>query len=292
MQPHIMKSIESEPAEVQRVEAGPWAERSLYHLHYRNVSRWFRAEGRDKGVVALDCVTVGIRPREIVAVIGPSGCGKSTLLSLGAGLDMPSGGSVEINGEPVRGPRPDVAFMLQKDLLLPWRSIVENVEFGIEIQGLPPGERRARADSLLERFGLLDFARMYPHQLSGGMRQRAALARTMALQPTTLLMDEPFSALDAQTKIKLQGELVAAVRAANVTALVITHDLTEAVVLADRIYVMSPRPGRIIKEIRVDLPKDEDPVARYFDPATTRYVREVWSVLSSDNGGLLRGTVS
>jgi NitT/TauT family transport system ATP-binding protein len=284
MRSHIMKSIQCEPAKPQNIEAGPSAEPSFYHLHYRNVSRWFGAEGRRSDrVVALDRVTVGVRPREIVAVIGPSGCGKSTLLSLGAGLDAPNGGTVEISGEPVKGPRPDVAFMLQKDLLLPWRSISENVEFGVEIRGMSPEERRARADGLLERFGLLDFARMYPYQLSGGMRQRAALARTMALQPTTLLMDEPFSALDAQTKIKLQGELVAAVRAASVTALVITHDLTEAVVLADRIYVMSPRPGRIIKEIRVDLPKDEDPVARYFDRETTRYVREVWSVLSSEN---------
>jgi NitT/TauT family transport system ATP-binding protein len=260
-----------------------------FHLHYKNVSRWFDVKKSEtEKILALDNVTVGAHPCEIVAVIGPSGCGKSTLLSLGAGLDSPSLGAVEIGGATINGPRTDVAFMLQKDLLLPWRTILANIEFGIEIRGVPSSERRQRAHVLLERFGLHGFSDMYPHQLSGGMRQRAALARTMALEPTTLLMDEPFSALDAQTKIRLQGELVAAVRSANVTALVITHDLTEAVLLADRIYVMSARPGRIVKEIRVELPKDEDPVARFFDPATTAYVRDVWSALASEEGLTLK----
>lgn len=267
------------PAQDPNLHGSP--QPSPFYLSYENVSRSFAVRGvAGPGVVALDNVTLGAQPCEIVAVIGPSGCGKSTLLSLGAGLDAPTAGRVSIGGKVVRGPRPDVAFMLQKDLLLPWRTILANVEFGIEIRGLPQAERRERAHALLQRFGLDGFANMYPHQLSGGMRQRAALARTMALQPSTLLMDEPFSALDAQTKIRLQGELAAAVRGANITALIITHDLTEAVVLADRIYIMSARPGRILKEIRVDLPKDEDPVERYFDPLTTQYVRDVWATLA------------
>lgn len=254
-----------------------------YYLHYQNITRRFRvkAKGKVEELTALSGVTLGVRPREVVAVVGPSGCGKSTLLSLGAGLDKPTEGTVSIGRNPVDGPHPDVAFMLQKDLLLPWRTILDNIEFGMEIKGVPAVERTERARALLSRFGLDGFADRFPHQLSGGMRQRAALARTMALNPAILLMDEPFSALDAQTKITLQGELARTVREANVTAVVITHDLTEAVVLADRIYVMSPRPGRILREIVVDLPEREDPIQRCFDKETTAYVREMWSILAS-----------
>jgi NitT/TauT family transport system ATP-binding protein len=259
------------------------AEPLPFYLHFRGVSRRFPVKGRGpiQEITAIESVTLGVRPREVIAVVGPSGCGKSTLLSLGAGLDRPTEGEVLIGGVPVEGPHPDVAFMLQKDLLLPWRTILGNVEFGIEIRGMPAWERRERARALLSGFGLDGFATMYPHQLSGGMRQRAALARTMALRPSILLMDEPFSALDAQTKIKLQGELASTVRGADVTAVIITHDLTEAVVLADRIYVMSPRPGRVVREITVDLPAHEDPIQRYFDKATTDYVKEMWSILAA-----------
>jgi NitT/TauT family transport system ATP-binding protein len=257
--------------------AKPW------YLHFDDVSRTFatRRRGRLEEVEAVANISIGLRPREIVAVIGPSGCGKSTLLSLGAGLDMPSGGQVLIGGVPVTEPHPDVAFMLQKDLLLPWRSILHNVEFGLEIHRMPAALREALARDLLHRFGLEGFAGAYPHQLSGGMRQRAALARTMALRPPILLMDEPFSALDAQTKMHLQGELLAAVRGMDTTAMIITHDLTEAVVLADRIYVMSPRPGRIIAEMVIDLPAHDDATERYFDGRTSAYVKELWSLLAS-----------
>jgi NitT/TauT family transport system ATP-binding protein len=266
----------------QPPEAASAGERAPFLLHFRGVAKSFRIAG-PKGsneLLAVRDVELGVRQGEVVAVIGPSGCGKSTLLSLGAGLDRPSAGKVTLAGEEITKPDLSVAFMLQKDLLLPWRTIQHNVEYGLELRGMPRRERRERARGLLDRFGLAGFVHAYPHQLSGGMRQRAALARTMALEPRILLLDEPFSALDAQTKMNLQEELARAVKSAGATTIFITHDLTEAVVLADRIYVMSERPGTVVKEIEVDLPFRGDPVERYFHPSTVKYVREIWSVLS------------
>jgi NitT/TauT family transport system ATP-binding protein len=253
-----------------------------YQIEFRDVTKRFRIRGAAafEEIVAIEKVTLGVRAKEVVAVVGPSGCGKSTLLSLGAGLDHPTLGEVRLDGELVTKPPLSVAFMLQKDLLLPWRTIRRNIEYGMEVRKLPGKERSARSNALLRRFGLEEFGNAYPHQLSGGMRQRASLARTMALRPKILLLDEPFSALDAQTKMTLQEELAKTVRDSGTTAVFITHDLTEAVVLADRIYVMSERPGTIIKEIVVELPFRGDPLERYFHPATVEYVKEIWSVLS------------
>ena len=273
-------------------EPGPTASRmsepQTYHLHFAGVSKRFRIGAGSRSedeVVAIENVTLAVQKSEVVAVIGPSGCGKSTLLSLGAGLEKPSAGEVRLGGEIVEKPHLSVAFMLQKDLLLPWRTIQRNVEYGLEVRGTPPAERADRVHGLLVQLGLERFAKAYPYQLSGGMRQRAALARTMALRPSMLLLDEPFSALDAQTKMTLQEELAHTVRSAGMTAVFITHDLTEAVVLADRIYVMSERPGTIIREINVDLPFRGDPVERYFHPATVEYVKEIWSTLSHPHRG-------
>ena len=162
--------------------------------------------------------------------------------------------------------------MLQKDLLLPWRTIAENVQFGVEIQGIPLPERQKRAKTLLDNLNLGEFANHYPHQLSGGMRQRVALARTLAVDPTVLLLDEPFSAVDAQTRIVLQRELAQTLKRAGKTALLITHDLLEAVTLSDRVLVMSRRPGRIIDEITIELPQRDDPIARRQDPKVNQYV--------------------
>jgi NitT/TauT family transport system ATP-binding protein len=177
-----------------------------------------------------------------------------------------------VDGEPVEGPNAHVAFMLQKDLLLPWRTVAENIMFGIEIQGVPRGERRARARALLDAFNLAEFAGRYPYQLSGGMRQRTALARTLAVDPSVLLLDEPFSAVDAQTRMVLQRDLAHTLKSACKTALLITHDLIEAVTLSDRVLVMSQRPGRIIDEIEIDLPQRENPIARRHDAKTHTYV--------------------
>jgi NitT/TauT family transport system ATP-binding protein len=201
----------------------------------------------------------------VVALIGPSGCGKSTLLNIGSGLYRPSEGAAFVDGERVVAPNAHVAFMLQKDLLLPWRTVLDNVAFGLEIQRRPAAERVARARELLAGLQLIDFVNHYPHQLSGGMRQRVALARTLAVEPSVLLLDEPFSAVDAQTRMVLQRDLARTLKQAGKTALLITHDLAEAVLMADRVLVMSPRPGRIVDEIRIDMPHRDDPIARRED---------------------------
>jgi NitT/TauT family transport system ATP-binding protein len=240
-------------------------------LEYRNVTMRF-VERSGKSLTAVQDVSLAVGDGEVVSLIGPSGCGKSTLLNIGSGLYAPSEGQAFVDGERVEGPNAHVAFMLQKDLLLPWRTVLENVMLGVEIQGLPAPERKRRARALLENFSLAEFAGHYPHQLSGGMRQRAALARTLAVDPSVLLLDEPFSAVDAQTRMVLQRELAQTLERARKTALLITHDLLEAVTLSDRVLVMSRRPGRIIDEIRVDLPRRDDPIARRHEPKVSDYV--------------------
>jgi NitT/TauT family transport system ATP-binding protein len=243
----------------------------VVRLEFRNVSMRF-VEATGQSLTAVAGVSFSVRDGEVVSLIGPSGCGKSTLLNIGSGLYAPSEGEAYVDGERVEGPNAHVAFMLQKDLLLPWRTIVENVMFGVEIQGLPITERKRRAQALLENLGLAEFSDRYPHQLSGGMRQRVALARTLAVDPIVLLLDEPFSAVDAQTRIVLQRELAQTLKRAAKTALLITHDLLEAVTLSDRVLVMSRRPGRIIDEIQVDLPGRDDPIARRHDARVNDYV--------------------
>ena len=248
-------------------------------LEFRQVSRRFAARGRTDSVLAIDGVTLSVADREVVSLIGPSGCGKSTLLNLGAGLDKPSAGEVLVDGEMVAGPNTHVAFMLQKDLLLPWRTIRENVEFGLEIRKQPAVQRKATALAQLTACHLAGFEDHYPHQLSGGMRQRAALARTMATDPSVVLMDEPFSALDAQTKMVLQADLARTVMELGKTCLFITHDLAEAVALSDRVLVMSKRPGRIVEEIRIELPHRDDPMRRRQSDAIAPYLRRLTELL-------------
>ncbi|MBB4821988.1 NitT/TauT family transport system ATP-binding protein [Pseudomonas alcaligenes] len=205
---------------------------------------------------------LSLKRGEVVSIIGPSGCGKSTLLNMGSGLYMPTEGEVLVGGERVTGPVRRVSFMLQKDLLMPWRSIRRNIELGLEIEGRPARERRAAAEQMLQKCHLDGFADHYPFQLSGGMRQRAALARTLVTDPQVLFLDEPFSALDAQTKMILQQDLAQMLHEQRKTALLITHDLVEAIALSDRILVMSARPGAIIEEIEVSLPLRENPLER------------------------------
>ncbi|TMJ43550.1 MAG: ABC transporter ATP-binding protein [Alphaproteobacteria bacterium] len=250
----------------------------LVRLEYRNVSMRFAAAS-GKALAAVERVSFAVRDGEVVSLIGPSGCGKSTLLNIGSGLYTPSEGTAFVDGERVQGPNAHVAFMLQKDLLLPWRTVLENVMFGVEIQRLVWPERKRRAQALLENLTLAEFAGHYPHQLSGGMRQRVALARTLAVDPSVLLLDEPFSAVDAQTRMVLQRELAQTLRRAGKTALLITHDLLEAVTLSDRVLVMSRRPGRIIDEIRIELPQREDPIERRQAPTINDYLARLMSRL-------------
>jgi len=234
----------------------------VIRLEYKNVTMRFPGDAGRPELTAIRDVSFALDDGEVVALIGPSGCGKSTLLNIGSGLYRPSEGAAFIDGERVVAPNAHVAFMLQKDLLLPWRTVLDNVAFGLEIQRRPAPERAARARELLAGLQLADFAGHFPHQLSGGMRQRVALARTLAVEPSVLLLDEPFSAVDAQTRMVLQRDLARTLKQAGKTALLITHDLAEAVLMADRVLVMSPRPGRIIDEIRIDMPHRDDPIAR------------------------------
>jgi NitT/TauT family transport system ATP-binding protein len=241
-------------------------------LEYRDVTMRFGNRSGRGALTAIRNVNFSIRDGEVVALIGPSGCGKSTLLNIGSGLTAPSEGQAFVDGAPVAGPNAQVAFMLQKDLLLPWRTILENVMFGVEIQGVPLGERKRRAEKLLSSFNLAEFSGHYPHHLSGGMRQRVALARTLAVEPHVLLLDEPFSAVDAQTRMVLQRDLARTLKQSGKTALLITHDLTEAVILSDRVLVMSHRPGTVVDEIVVDMPHRDDPIARRHEPKVNDYV--------------------
>ncbi len=248
-------------------------------LEYRGVTMTFEDGGDGAGVTAVENVSFSVRDGEIVSLIGPSGCGKSTMLNIGSGLYRPSRGEALVDSERVVGPNSHVAFMLQKDLLLPWRSILENVKLGVEIQGLPAAQREERARHLLDKFHLSEFASHYPHQLSGGMRQRAALARTLAVDPSVLLLDEPFSALDAQTKMILQHDLAQTLMGEKKTALFITHDLVEAVALSDRVLVMSKRPGRIIEEIEVELDQRDEPLKRSQLPEFGKYLTRLLTLL-------------
>jgi NitT/TauT family transport system ATP-binding protein len=236
------------------------------------VTKRFTAPDGVSPLTAIERVSLEVRAGEFVAVVGPSGCGKSTILNLVAGLDRPNEGRISLNGVPVEGPNPTVGFMLQKDLLLPWRKIVHNVEFGLEARSISRAERRQRAMQELQRCRLQEFAQSYPYQLSGGMRQRAALARTLAIEPAIVLLDEPFSSLDAQTKLILQKSFAQTIASSAITTLLITHDLMEAVIMSDRILVMSERPGRIIEEIPVDLPNRDNPMARISAPRAREYV--------------------
>jgi len=204
-------------------------------------------------LIALDDVAFEVAPREVVAIIGPNGCGKSTLLRVVGGLLPSASGTVSLDGRRVDGPDPAVGFVFQEPRLLPWRDTLDNVAFPLELAGMATDERRRRAGELLRQVGLDRFASYRPHQLSGGMRQRAAIARALALGPSILLLDEPFSALDALTRERFNVELLKLWDRTASTILLVTHSIREAIFLADRVLVLSPRPGRVIAEVRSPL---------------------------------------
>jgi NitT/TauT family transport system ATP-binding protein len=218
------------------------------------VSHTYRpARGRE--VLALDDVSLSIAPCEFVALLGPSGCGKSTLLYLVGGFLPTEKGAIRVEGAPVASPGPDRGIVFQHFALFPWKTVRGNVLYGLEKAGVEPEERKRRAQEYIDLVGLGGFEESYPSQLSGGMKQRAAIARTLAIDPKILLMDEPFGALDAITRDTMNLELQRIWMESGKTVLLITHSIPEAVFLADRVLVMSPRPGRIIDEITPELPR-------------------------------------
>lgn len=204
--------------------------------------------------MALKEISLHVNQGEFVSIIGPSGCGKTTLLSLISGLLRPTQGSVRISGEWIKKPSPKVGYMLQQDYLFPWRTIYENASIGLELMGKRGADSKAIVMELLDDMGLSDYADSYPQQLSGGMRQRVALVRTLATEPDILLLDEPFSALDYQTKLQLEDLVAVTLRSRNKTAVLVTHDISEAIAMSDRIIVMQPRPGRIRAAVEVPGP--------------------------------------
>lgn len=236
----------------------------------------------DSEVVAVQGVTQHIPDRTFVSIVGPSGCGKSTLLSVVAGLQPPTFGEVRIGGKPVRGPNREVGVVFQEDSSLPWRTVTDNVRFALQMAGAPRKEQHARAAEAIELVGLQGFENTYPHTLSGGMRQRVALARTLAAQPSVVLMDEPFAALDQQTRLLLGGEVVRIWSQTHQTVLFITHDISEAILLSQQVWVMSYRPGTIIDVIDVDLPADRGPDI-VSTPAFNSLQNRVWESLRAES---------
>jgi len=229
-------------------------------VRVRGVSHEFGEQGDARFVRALLDTSLDIRRGELMCLIGPSGCGKSTLLSIMGGLMEPSSGTVEVGNQPVRGPMPkEIAFVFQENALFPWSTVIENVDLGMMFQGVGKAEREKRARQCLAAVGLKDFADYYPGQLSGGMRQRAALARALSLETGILLMDEPFGALDEQTRMVLGEDLSVLLSRTDKTIVFVTHSLGEAVFLADRVAVFSARPGCIKEIIEIDEPHPRKP---------------------------------
>src|SRR6266446_3588652 len=229
-------------------------------IRIRGVSHQFGEEGDARHVRALRDTSLDVARGELICLIGPSGCGKSTLLNILGGLIAPAAGSVEVFGKRVTGPMPrDIAFVFQENALFPWNTVFENVNLGMLFQGVPRAEREGRAKRAIEAVGLKDFAQHYPAQLSGGVRQRAALARALSLETGILLMDEPFGALDEQTRMILGEDLSVLLASAEKTIVFVTHSLGEAVFLADRVAVFSARPGTIKEVISVEEPHPRKP---------------------------------
>jgi NitT/TauT family transport system ATP-binding protein len=249
------------------------------------VSKTYR-DGRGQRVEALAGVTFTVASEELVAVVGPSGCGKSTLLNLLAGLLVPDAGRLGFEGALPAG-RPPTAMVFQEFALFPWRTVQANVEFGLEEAGRPAGERRAIARRFVELTGLTGFETRYPHQLSGGMRQRVGIARALAVDPAVLLMDEPFSALDAQTRQLMQEELLGIWERTRKTILYVTHNIHEAVWMADRVVVLSRRPGRVLEIVEVGLPRPRTE-AMLGEPAFVRAVERIWALVKSQAREALR----
>lgn len=249
-------------------------------IRFRNVAKTFQSGNGP--ILAIRDINLVVASGEIVTLVGPSGCGKSTLLNIIAGLMPPSGGDVQYGGKPVTGIHSDVGYMTQNDHLLPWRTIGSNIAVPLEIRGFEAKEIRRRVAELIETVGLVGFADSYPTQVSGGMRKRTALARMLAYDPHTLLMDEPFGALDAQLRTRLQAVLLSLCRRLGKTVLFVTHDLDEAISLADRCVVFSKRPGTIVREIAVDLPRERDLATMRFDDRFLALTKQLWTLFSEN----------
>ena len=252
-------------------------------LNLRNISKVFSGDENGLAAVpAVDDISLDVRAGEFFSIIGPSGCGKSTLLRIIGGLIPASGGELTVAGETVKGPHHSIAMVFQEESTFPWRTTLANVEFGLEMRGVGQAERRQKAADMIRLVGLSEFEKRYPSELSGGMRQRVAIARALILEPKILLMDEPFGALDEQTRIILGEELLKIRDALNQTIIFVTHNINESVQLSDRVLVMTARPGKIKTMVDIDLPHPRDSTIIASD-RFGRLVGQVWSALREES---------
>ena len=255
-------------------------------IEIQGVSHTYRtSDGRD--IPALEGVSLEVREREFIALLGPSGCGKSTLLYLIGGFLPISSGTVRVHGAPVTGPGPDRGVVFQHFALFPWKTVLGNVLYGLEKLGLPRDVREKRAREFIDMVGLTGFEESYPSHLSGGMKQRAALARTLAIDPKVLLMDEPFGALDAQTRSLMQAELLAIWHRSPTTVIFVTHDVQEAVYLAQRVFVMSARPGKVKAVVETSLDRSDPHIFK--SKAFVDRVDEIWGLVRDEAMKAQRG---
>jgi NitT/TauT family transport system ATP-binding protein len=231
--------------------------------------------GTPREVEALDNVSFSVRHGEFLVIIGPSGCGKSTFLMLLAGLEMPTSGTILHNGQPITGPDSDRSLIFQQPSLFPWLSARDNVAFGLRLQGVGRRERRERAEHFLRQVGLRDFANKHPHELSGGMQQRAAIARALCLGADVLLMDEPFAALDVQTRFQMQSFLLDIWQGTGKTVVFVTHHIDEAVYLADRVIILTARPGRLLDSVSITMPRPRNVISPDFEQYRTLFVERL-----------------
>jgi NitT/TauT family transport system ATP-binding protein len=243
-------------------------------LSLKNIGKRFFA--RERSITALEGISLDVPTGEFLTMVGPSGCGKSTILNIVSGLMPPTDGTVELDGRPVHGVTRDIGYVTQQPNLMPWRSLIDNVSFPLQVVGAAKSERHDRAAELISMVGLAGFEHSYPHELSGGMRQRANIIRTLIYAPKVMLMDEPFGPLDAQTRVILQDQLLDIWSRTGVTIIFITHDLHEAIGLGDRVVLLSSRPGRIIRIDQVAMPRPRDVFRMHDSDAFRALYDAIW----------------
>lgn len=250
-------------------------------LRVHKIQQKYQADNGE--ITAIEDISFGAKKGEFISIVGPSGCGKSTLLSIISGLLKPSRGEVLVNGQPTSGVSSQIGYMLQKDSLLDWRTIYKNVMLGLEIRNIMTKEHVARAEHLLKTYGLYDFCDKYPSQLSGGMRQRVALIRTLAINPDILLLDEAFSALDYQTRLEVTDDVYRILKQEQVTTIMVTHDIPESISLGDRVLILTQRPAVIKEDLKIDfqLPH-RTPLTCRSNPKFSEYFDHIWKELSVD----------
>ena len=250
-------------------------------LEIKNISKKY--QNKEGEVQALKNVNFGVKKGEFISIIGPSGCGKSTLLSIIAGLEEKNEGEIFLEGEKIEGISDKIGYMLQRDCLLEWRNILSNTLFGLEVKGIKNKENIEYVENLLKKYHLYEFKNKYPSELSGGMRQRVALIRTLAVKPKVLLLDEAFSALDYQTRIMVTNDIYSILKAEKITTIIVTHDISEAISMSDRVMVLSKRPGTIKDIQKIDFEiEDKNPINCRQSPKFSKYFDYLWKELGVD----------